>query len=96
MDDLIRREGAIDAIFKTCRRTCSLSHALEKRFEQLPTTQPERKWGKWIEDDDGWDGVIWRCSKCDAVFTFNDGGTPEENEYYFCPHCGERMEGEIK
>lgn len=52
--------------------------------------QPERKRGKWIEDDDGWDGVIWRCSECDAVFTLIDG-TPKENEYYFCPHCGADM-----
>ena len=52
--------------------------------------QSERKRGKWIEDDDGWDGVIWRCSECDALFTLVDG-TPEENEYYFCPHCGEDM-----
>ena len=52
--------------------------------------QSERKRGKWIEDDDGWDEVIWRCSECDAVFTLIDG-TPEENEYYFCPHCGADM-----
>lgn len=52
-NDLIRREGAIDAIFKTCRRTCSLSHALEKRFEQLPSVQSEqtkmiKEIRKWI------------------------------------------------
>ena len=59
---------------------------------ELPSAQPERKRGKWIEDDDGWDEVIWRCSECDAVFTLIDG-TPKENEYYFCPHCGADMRG---
>ena len=59
-------------------------------LNELPSAQPERKRGKWIEDDDGWDGVIWRCSECDALFALTDG-TPEENEYNFCPHCGADM-----
>lgn len=41
MSDLIERQAAIDAIFKTCRRTCALSHALEKVLEKLPSAQPE-------------------------------------------------------
>ena len=41
MSDLIDRQAAIDAIFRTCRRTCALSHALEKVFEKLPSAQPE-------------------------------------------------------
>lgn len=40
-NDTISRQAAIDAIFKTCRRTCTLSHALEKAFERLPSVQPE-------------------------------------------------------
>lgn len=39
-DDTISRDAAIDAIFKTCRRTCTLSHELEKAFERLPSAQP--------------------------------------------------------
>lgn len=41
MSELIDRQAAIEAIFKTCRRTCALSHALEKAFERLPSGQPE-------------------------------------------------------
>lgn len=59
-------------------------------INHMPTIELERMRGKWIEDDDGWDEVIWRCSECDAVFTLIDG-TPKENEYYFCPHCGADM-----
>ena len=52
-NDTISRKDAIDAIFKTCRRTCSLSHALEKVFEQLPSVQSEqtkmiKEIRKWI------------------------------------------------
>ena len=59
----------------------------------LPSAQPERKKGKWIEEDDGWDGVYWRCSECDGAFCLVDG-TPKENEYNFCPNCGADMRGE--
>lgn len=62
----------------------------QKELYVLPSAQPQRQKGEWIEDDDGWDEVIWRCSECDAVFTLVDG-TPKENEYYFCPHCGADM-----
>lgn len=53
----------------------------------------ECKRGKWIEEDDGWDGVYWRCSECDGAFCLVDG-TPEENKYNFCPSCGADMRGE--
>ena len=66
-------------------------HAIAEIKECYEQKQPERMRGTWIEDDDGWDGVIWRCSACDALFTLING-TPKENEYYFCPHCGARME----
>ena len=105
-NDLISRSAAIEAIEKhirTAEEPYQLTYAdkvMNHAFEiaascvyNLSATQPERKRGKWIEDDDGWDGVIWRCSECDALFTLVDG-TPEENEYYFCPHCGADMRGE--
>ena len=108
--DLVEKQAAIDAVefgitfakvidkstgdvkelFQEGNR--SLTEAI-KRIKNLPTAEPERKRGKWVEDDDGWNGMIWRCSECDALFTLNDG-TPEENEYYFCPHCGADMRGE--
>ena len=85
MSDLISRQAAIDAV-----TPFDDEYRIRDAIEDLPSAQPERKRGKWIEDDDGWGGVIWRCSECDAVFTLVDG-TPKENEYYFCPHCGADM-----
>jgi rubrerythrin len=61
--------------------------------ETIPSVTPERKRGKWIEEDDGWDGVFWRCSECNESFYLVDG-TPVDNEYHFCPNCGADMRGE--
>lgn len=57
-----------------------------------PTIEPEREKGKWIEEDDGWDGV-WRCSECNEPFYLVDG-TPVDNEYHYCPNCGADMRGD--
>ena len=108
MSDLISRQAAIDALKRNTFRltfaeeqNCEghvawsaeavYSEVMEGALLELPSAQPERKRGTWIEDDDGWDGIIWRCSECDAVFALTDG-TPEENEYNYCPHCGAKME----
>ena len=54
------------------------------------TIEPERKKGKWIEQDDCWDGVYYECSVCKEPFTLIDG-TPSDNLYNFCPNCGADM-----
>lgn len=56
----------------------------------MPTIEPQRKTGKWIEQDDGWDGVYYECSCCKEAFTLIDG-TPSDNLYNFCPNCGSDM-----
>lgn len=57
--------------------------------EDAPTIE-ERKTGKWIEHDDGWDGVYYECSCCKEAFTLIDG-TPSDNLYNYCPNCGSDM-----
>ena len=64
-----------------------------KLIENALTIEPERTKGKWIEEDDGWDGVFWRCSECNEPFYLVDG-TPVDNEYHYCPNCGADMRGE--
>ena len=59
-------------------------------IKDAPTIE-ERKTGKWIEQDDGWDGVYYECSVCKEPFTLIDG-TPQDNLYNFCPNCGCEME----
>ncbi len=48
--------------------------------------------GKWIDRDDdyyGWN--MWACSACGEEFVLTEG-TPDMNDYHFCPNCGARME----
>lgn len=54
------------------------------------SAESERKKGKWIEQDDGWDGIYYECSECREAFTLMDG-TPKDNLYNFCPNCGADM-----
>lgn len=48
--------------------------------------------GKWIDRDDkyyGWN--MWGCSACGEEFVLTEG-TPDMNEYHYCPNCGAMME----
>lgn len=48
--------------------------------------------GKWIDRDDdyyGWN--MWACSACGEEFVLTEG-TPDMNDYHFCPNCGAWME----
>ena len=56
--------------------------------KQLPSAEPERKNGKWI-DGMPYVNSHWRvCSVCKESAPESSGG------YYFCPHCGADMRGE--
>ena len=45
--------------------------------------------GHWDTVED-WDGdEYYQCSECGAEFVLIDG-TPEDNDYQYCPHCGAR------
>ena len=57
--------------------------ALELLKKQEPKT------GKWILDDD--DANSWECSECGGLLIINDG-TPHENNWYFCPYCGAKLD----
>lgn len=45
----------------------------------------------WIKKYTPDDGEIYECDNCGVTWQFNDGG-PEENEAFFCPKCGFKME----
>lgn len=95
--DTVSRQDAIELAMQYCPDddgTCSKADEdirnLLDELEDLPSAQPERT-GKWIEQDDGWDGVYYECSVCKESFTLIDG-TPFDNLYNYCPNCGARME----
>ena len=51
----------------------------------------ELKHAEWIEDEDIYGDPIYRCSNCEARFVLEEG-TPEDNEYYYCPTCGAKIQ----
>lgn len=59
----------------------------------MPTIDPEslRLTAHWENEDDfNGDPVVWFCSACKERFFLYDG-TPEKNNYKYCPYCGARM-----
>ena len=88
--DLISRQAAIDVI------DCSglnlddpeENWMMQDRIRELPSAQPEREKGKWIEHGVKEGHLIekYTCSECDYY-----SGTKTSN---FCPNCGADMRGD--
>ena len=49
--------------------------------------------GQWIEEEESNGDPYYICSVCNAEFVCVEG-TPDENQYYYCPNCGARMDGD--
>lgn len=95
MSDLISRRAAIDALGKTLdelyenikkgatfpqRQWFDGMAQAQSILENLPSAQPERKKGKWTNENgaDGWN----RCSVC---------GELAIDLFDYCPNCGADM-----
>ena len=52
--------------------------------------EQKRPHGEWIDLSDGWQEGTFMCSSCQMEFVLLEG-TPEDNEYNFCPNCGADM-----
>lgn len=89
MDDVIYRQDAIDAVEESRRLNhhqdgkAASCHEYEHRhfikiLSELPSAEPERKKGVWINDC---------CSICGY-------GVEPWNNTPYCPNCGADMRGE--
>lgn len=92
MIDLISRQAAIDELDKGAWGV-EWDKALAKAMiESLPSAQPERIKGHWIDavipNDSGGLPVIV-CDKCNTFFPLQFGAS-----HNFCPNCGADMRGE--
>lgn len=70
-----------------------LFKAVKKVVESCPSVDPEslRPVAHWdMEEDAVGDSIVWTCSNCkDSIIMYD--GTPMENGYKYCPHCGAKI-----
>ena len=96
MSDLISRQAAIDAVEKESQVDGAYGYMDTKSIvdllNDLPSAQPERKHGYWIEShehvymcNEVKEWTNWYCSECDA---------PNSWPTDYCPNCGARMEAD--
>lgn len=97
MSDLIDRQAAINAIScdititgrQNAELVAATIGAFADRIKALPSAQPERKTGKWIDEGfyaDGHGAHAFRCSEC-------GGHIIEYDADPFCKWCGADMRG---
>ena len=83
--DCISRQAAIHIASGYCHPT-----NIAKELAKLPSVQPKRMRGKWIDVNDGkWNTIeVLKCSVCGEI----------DNRMYktdkFCPNCGANMRGD--
>lgn len=65
---------------------------LQKRFDELPSVQPTRPTGKWIEKEDYNLDTYYECSECGADYCIEG----DILIHKYCPNCGARMTSEDK
>ena len=93
MSDLISRQEAIDVLMqlhdahKADQYTGDLLHwtGIKAMLECIPSAEPERKKGEWIDTIGG-----FYCSICGDAWS--EDRRKEMNEVNYCPNCGARME----
>ena len=86
---------ASDDVIKARAESCMASLIeMKLRIEKLPSAQPERKVGKWV---DGWsprfDGTRHWFRECSECGYKREDDNPEKDTNY-CPNCGCAMKGE--
>lgn len=108
LTDTISRQAAIDAADRAdytglaVEDVKKVTDEVVKELKKLPSVQPERKSGKWIEIKrsdinplTGRCGVYVGCSECGApISTDSQLDYIDESEANYCINCGADMRGE--
>ena len=71
-----------------CVETCRWATRPRTNADVAPVVH-----GRWMEREDGFGGTYYMCSRCAEEWTLNDGA-PTENNMYYCPQCGAKMDEE--
>jgi len=108
MNNLIYRDKAIEAISKLPVKVDNLGYTwmiagdVLKQIDDMPSAEPERKKGEWIDEKINSYTSRTYCSECGSSAPF----VYESDDYYgnhahgetaktkFCPNCGADMRDE--
>ena len=87
--DCISRQAAIDETWKypTYSDPLNVLTEVRDRIKALPSAQPERKKGKWVDCEDGY--YLANCSECGFQMDVHEN----RGYFNFCPNCGADMRG---
>ena len=86
MDDLISRQAAIELI-ERMKPYHQGADDIAEMIANMPSAQPERKTGKWIQK-----GLKWECDQCGCRIGRAKPFSGNMWNYYYCPNCGVKME----
>lgn len=80
---------------KSERETCGKDYdfyGLLSDIEHAPTVDAVPvKHGRWEQEDNVFDDLTYICSACHEPWTLITG-TPLDNNMYYCPNCGAKMD----
>ena len=95
--DAISRQAVLDAMYALCGTGETFKEnpwrdnphidAITDAIDDLPSVTPQQRTGRWILTDD--DFVY--CSECEDSYY----PRPIDASWYYCPHCGAKMESEV-
>lgn len=95
MTDLIERAGVIDAL-SWCNEWDVMGFAVVdkddaiRQIKSLPSAEPERKKGHWINAECKDGTIAHKCSECKCFVGYSVSSLTWFN---FCPWCGADMRG---
>ena len=93
MNDTISKQTAIDVAFDIYPDDEYFREQFVKRIMALPSAQPQKMKGKWIDCKSS---PHWKCSHCGYRAPYFGFEPDDMSEWLseFCPHCGADMRGE--
>ena len=95
VDEVVDRAPTIDAVPATIDGALGYLHKvgwIQEHDRIMTEDVAPINHGRWEEIDDLDFDTLYRCSVCGEEFYLIDG-TPQENQYYYCPCCGSKMDG---
>lgn len=103
MSDLISRQKAYEVLTEYYHHRTIIQHeALREALDKVPSAEPERHRGEWIDEKINSYTSRTYCSECGSSAPF----VYESDDYYgnhahgetaktkFCPNCGADMRGD--